>query len=689
MRTRTFFLIVLLQAFYFLRPRVLGDIDDSERPEDEPYQAIKKISTEVERTPSRGYLQEGICYSVKAHNCKTGLWSRNTTESLLVGSEGLRVRVEKGLAGNNTITIVVCESNPHYVVHDGETVFLSRKPDVLTSNFSDSASFIPYDSYFNKNYFALQTTSGGEPGRFIVNRGRSLLIEEVSDNHINPYFKHNVTWMFQAEMDSDPDSPRVHILESPVDASVKLPPPVFDDEFCHREHKGCCTATETRFISPTENALGPYPGHDVTVLVVSSFNTLAARKPLLVRWLVNGISQNVGPWKRAVITLDCYSHDIDTSWPMTDWLVGPSFDLGSPKGIAVIAIRVNIALHWMMLNHRDSAFYFMVDDDTLVFSNHMTWALSYLYDPFTTLWYVGGGPEWRVKMHFHGNMAFGGGGVLISNYAGKMWLEKYPGAPENATRSWLLDGSCSHEGGDGSFCRCLRQAAGSSAIFSPFDGFHQFDTVGTAGLLYEVRDTCPNCPSLYEMTGVWFDDIVGRTTLITFHHLLAIERGSIYPGATGDETTEKLMEAYDTHPTFMLARRSCGISSNGTFTLCVNFGHRLQIFRKTLPPEEAMILLDTSDGSGRWRPRTKLIRLGIRQIVQEQQMCSLTYEGAIGEGKYLYKGNRIEPRPAHDGGCKATAIVTLSGTQLYAHIDFAEIGQYIVWHQSLFDILPP
>ena len=286
-------------------------------------------------------------------------------------------------------------------------------------------------------------------------------------------------------------------------------------------------------------------------------------------------------------------------------------------------------------------------------------------------------------------MALGGGGILISNFAGKTWLRKYPGTAENATRSWLLDGSCSHEGGDGSFCRCLRQAAGMNAIFSPFDGFHQFDTVGTPGLLSDIRDTCPNCPSIYEMTGMWMDDIIGRTTVITFHHLLAIEKGSIYPGATGHKTTEILMEAYDTHPTFMLARRSCGISSNGTYTLCVNFGHRLQIFRKSLPPEEAMILLETSDSRGRWRPRTKLVSLEIRPIVVNAQMCSLTYVGAIGDGVFHYEGNRIEPRPAHDGGCNATAIVTINGPELYAHINFREINDYIVWHQTLYDIFSP
>ena len=285
-------------------------------------------------------------------------------------------------------------------------------------------------------------------------------------------------------------------------------------------------------------------------------------------------------------------------------------------------------------------------------------------------------------------MAFGGGGVLISNYAGRVWLDKYPGSPENATRDWLMKGICSHEGGDGAFCRCMRHAAGRADIFTPFAGLHQFDVVGTAALLDDIRDTCPDCPSLYEQTGMWIDDIIGRSTVLTFHHFLAIDKGAVYPGLTGTQTGLLLMEAYDTHPPFLLARRVCGRSVNKTFTLCVNFGHRFQIFQPELPPDEAMILLDTSDGTNKLRPRTRLIRLGIRQYVQQSQLCSMTYTGAVGNNTFKYIGSRIEPRPAHDGGCMGEALLQIKNRCIFARVDFAELGQTIEWQQSVAHVVP-
>ena len=294
-------------------------------------------------------------------------------------------------------------------------------------------------------------------------------------------------------------------------------------------------------------------------------------------------------------------------------------------------------------------------------------------------------------------MAFGGGGVLISNHAGRVWINRFRGTPEDATRDWLMKGICSHEGGDGAFCRCLRHAAGRSDIFTPFNGFHQFDVVGTAALLDDIRDTCPDCPSLYEQTGMWIDDIIGRSTVLTFHHILAIDKGAVYPGLSGMQTGLLLMEAYDTHPPFLLARRVCGRSSNNTFTLCVNFGHRIQIFKKSVTPEDALVLLKTSDGTSTVRPRTRLVNLSIRMNILASQMCSMSYSGATGnasagsgESKFVYRytGSRIEPRPSHDGGCHGTAKMRIVGQQMIVIIDYKELGEQVVWRQGLADILP-
>ena len=146
---------------------------------------------------------------------------------------------------------------------------------------------------------------------------------------------------------------------------------------------------------------------------------------------------------------------------------------------------------------------------------------------------MGHSTEWKIKVYFHGKMAFGGGGILISNYGRKLWMDTWQGGYLNASRTWLTSGRCSHDGGDGTVCRCLQIAAGVRDMFTDFRGFHQFDIVGTKSMLDIIKDTCPSCPTVYEQTGLWLDDIVSQHTLCTFHHLLAIENGAIYPGLNG------------------------------------------------------------------------------------------------------------------------------------------------------------
>ncbi|KAJ9443293.1 hypothetical protein DIPPA_12775 [Diplonema papillatum] len=99
-------------------------------------------------------------------------------------------------------------------------------------------------------------------------------------------------------------------------------------------------------------------------------------------------------------------------------------------------------------------------------------------------------------MWFHGSMAFGGGGILVSNKGGRTWKDFWHGGLMTAAKTWLLSGRCSHAGGDGAVCRCLRAAYGRDDMLTNWKGLHQFDITGTAEMLDLVRDTCPVCPSV-------------------------------------------------------------------------------------------------------------------------------------------------------------------------------------------------
>ena len=310
--------------------------------------------------------------------------------------------------------------------------------------------------------------------------------------------------------------------------------------------------------------------------------------------------------------------------------------------------------------------------------------------PRTQFWYVGSSSEWRIKTYYHGLMAFGGGGVLVSRKAAEVWLNHFPGTAEDAGRKYFSEGKCSHSGGDGAFCRCLRLAAGEDSIFTDFFGFHQFDIVGTPAIALGVYDTCPNCPSQYEQTGIWFNNIIGSRPMLTFHHLLALETGSLYPGMNGSTSAIMLMEAYEHHPALLLGRRTCGRTELNAFTMCINFGHRLQIYRPSVSPIDALNLLDTLDGVGTKNPKTRITAMSVKQFVVDSQLCSLTYKDSPSKNRFNYVGTRVEPRPAHDGGCHAIASVRISpgARWLEVNLQFDDLNTTATWERDLSELLP-
>eukprot|EP01064_Diplonema_japonicum_P025392 TRINITY_DN367_c0_g3_i2.p1 TRINITY_DN367_c0_g3~~TRINITY_DN367_c0_g3_i2.p1 ORF type:complete len:704 (+),score=148.66 TRINITY_DN367_c0_g3_i2:41-2152(+) len=624
------------------------------------------------------------CYYIQAHSCSQIGWAISSEgRGIHVGDKSpMRVSIVKpGLWGEKTLSLIVCNEDgtksTQYVHHDGCEVVVDELQDDIF--FKQSASFIQHQGRYFNGFFALE--SADFLGHYIISKGGQLALES-EDSSTN--FRLDASWVSDTDINvkTSESHSTVYFLKQPLPAGTDVPIVITDESTCSRDHHGCCDMDETDFVTPTATAMGsadPATG-DVAALIISSSRTYPKRRALLDGWLLGPVQRgDTAPWDRAIISLDCFTDAIDTTLKKTDWVVGP---LGAgPNGIPMITVRVPIVTHWTFERYPDASWYFTIDDDTLVFSENIIWALSHLEYPHEKLWYVGHSTEWKIKIWFHGKMAFGGGGILVSNKGRKMWMDYWQGGVLNASRAWMESGRCSHDGGDGTVCRCLLLAAGTRQMFTDFKGFHQFDIVGTASMLEIIKDTCPNCPTVYEQSGLWIDDIVSQHTLLTFHHLLAIQPGSIYPGLEGAETGALFNDAYRAYPSHMLMKRKCGMSENSTFTLCINFGHQIQIFKNTLNPQDAFVLLDAKDGTSRARPTENLIYLAVRIHVQDSQLCSMHYQANGTRKETVYKGSDIEPRALHDPVCAGEASVFVQDNVMTARISFN--AQKIIWKQSL------
>eukprot|EP01061_Rhynchopus_euleeides_P046192 TRINITY_DN8675_c0_g1_i1.p1 TRINITY_DN8675_c0_g1~~TRINITY_DN8675_c0_g1_i1.p1 ORF type:complete len:381 (+),score=97.87 TRINITY_DN8675_c0_g1_i1:285-1427(+) len=328
-------------------------------------------------------------------------------------------------------------------------------------------------------------------------------------------------------------------------------------------------------------------------------------------------------------------------------------------GLAEVTVRVLMAIHWVFTSHRNSPWYLMVDDDTLVYPRGLSWALNSLKDPMDKVYYVGHTSEWMEKVKYHGDMAFGGGGSVFSGKAAELWRRKWDVSKfgdgtgdRRAVDDMLRPGGCTHAGGDGAACRCMLLTLsdvglGEEEVFVDWLGFHQFDIVGTKEMLRIVRDTCPKCPSLFQQTGPWVLDVVGSQPVVTLHHLFATQQGSIYPGSTPQEAMARMYNAYDDHPGLLPLRRHCGVAEGGLATVCINFGVVIQVFDASLDPASAMSLLekrqdgqtaDTHPGNA----TDKLVFLALRAAPAEAQRCCLFYTpGAATDGGSGFSGKAL------------------------------------------------
>ena len=107
----------------------------------------------------------------------------------------------------------------------------------------------------------------------------------------------------------------------------------------------------------------------------------------------------------------------------------------------------------------------------------------------------------------------------------------------------------------------------------------------------------------------------------------------------------------------------------------------LQIFKNSILPDDAFVLLDVKDGTGKVRPTENLIYLAIREHVQEAQICSMHYQFGGTPKTTVYLGSTTTPRAQHDPPCEGKAKVAVKDMFLTADIQMG--GHYILWEQQL------
>ena len=292
------------------------------------------------------------CYYVQAHDCSQIGWALSPNRGMHVGDEDhIQVRaLQPGLWGKGTLSFVLCEGDAEdkvsarrrFVVHDGCDVRLEDEQDSL--QYRQQASFNKHPGRYFSGFVSLEAATF--QGHFIVQKGGILRLEP-EDSYIK--FRLQASWLFATEKAADDESLQagVHLLKQPVPAGTEVPNVIEDTTTCAREHHGCCDITESSFETPQTIVRGPADPStsEVAAIILSSKRTIAKRRSLLDRWLLDPIQAGqTAPWSRAVISLDCFTHAIDTTLVMTDWVIGPLGD--GPKGVPMITVRVPVVTHW-------------------------------------------------------------------------------------------------------------------------------------------------------------------------------------------------------------------------------------------------------------------------------------------------------------------------------------------------------
>eukprot|EP00755_Sulcionema_specki_P014900 Sspe_Gene.57935::Locus_31783_Transcript_1_1_Confidence_1.000_Length_523::g.57935::m.57935 len=170
---------------------------------------------------------------------------------------------------------------------------------------------------------------------------------------------------------------------------------------------------------------------------------------------------------------------------------------------------------------------------------------------------------------------------------------------------------------------------------------------------------------MHEQTGLWIDGVIGRRPVLSLHHLAAITVDSVFPGLDGIDTTHRLLAGYKAHPPALFLRRVCG-SIPKLITLCINFGHRIQVFDPELSPEEATVLVNATRGGVPAVDRIDF--LSPMPKVERHYRCSFHFFPTSDDPDvvhYVSTKTRAKNPPSHDIACASgEARLTLRDTYL-------------------------
>ncbi|KAJ9443291.1 hypothetical protein DIPPA_12774 [Diplonema papillatum] len=300
------------------------------------------------------------CYYLQAHTCSRMEWKVMPPDDAAGGGGTRSVEVaeawttrwrimQPGLWGEDTLSFILCDDPVrggvrHFLSHTGCDIEVG--PEVDDIFYRQSASFVRHQGRYYNGFFTLEAADF--EGHYITSRGGVLALEPEDTR---AEFRRDASWVMESDGRQRSSSLRtgVFLLKQPLPPGTEVPVVIDDERTCAKEHNGCCQITEDGFVMPKTKDLGPADPAttDVTAIIISSKNTIGKRRSLLDTWLLKPLQQPRkfnSVWTQAVISLDCFTDDIETSVPNTDWVVGP---LGAgPVGVPIIVIRVTMITHW-------------------------------------------------------------------------------------------------------------------------------------------------------------------------------------------------------------------------------------------------------------------------------------------------------------------------------------------------------
>lgn len=272
----------------------------------------------------------------------------------------------------------------------------------------------------------------------------------------------------------------------------------------------------------------------------------------------------------------------------------------------------------------DTQWFMLVDDDTLLFLAPLAALLQSLCP--SAPHYIGGLTEDPVGLSRHVEMAYGGGGVLLSRET----LERIqPSAPR-----------CMHDfyylyGGDEKLAKCILEAG---IFFTPHRGFHQLDLRGDAsGYVEGVVSRQPiislhHLPALQPLYGPNTSVEQGAATLYSAHRVLGAR---LLQRVYGHLSVASLPAAES-----LRAETTSGSSSiRGhadllNITVAITAGYSVKVWPGTRP------LSDFSQAEQTWQPWVKsrkegsVVGVATRPAESKDAYCEYHWAGAAAPEEY-------------------------------------------------------